>query len=165
MELFEKTNDRHEYVERGEVVKSITQLLRIEGLEIPANNTPFYQAIRNIGGEDEESSKIVDKKKKTTRIFRMIKFKDTVKSSKFQVRGFDKNLKLELNQTKLKNVGIKSFNPPQKLIIQELSGLGVNKYGEMVKQLEIENKYTITEINIELEELMNKGVVMGETRQ
>lgn len=161
LELFEKSNDKKDMVLREDVVTDITRLLRKEGLEIPANNTPFYQAIRSIGGEDFETSEMVNGKKKSLRGFRMVRFKDPEKNLEKEAMKLDNELKLEINQSKLSEIGAKNLNPVQKMIIEELSGFGLNKCGEIVETLLIESKYQDDEIKREMIDLIDKEVING----
>jgi len=160
MELFEKTNEKRDFIENNDVVKSITDLLRLEGLEIPANNQGFYQAIRNIGGEDSETSKRVNGKPQHIRGFRMLKFIKSENLSKMQVVEFEDNIKLEIDSTKLSSIGVNSLNPPQKLIIGEFDIFSSTIYRDLMEEVVIKGKYEENDLNVELKDLIDKGVVI-----
>lgn len=68
-ELFEKTNDPTDYVTRDEVINIISEYLKTQDIKFPQNNAHYYNAIRAMGGDDDEKRINGDK----TRTFTFIR--------------------------------------------------------------------------------------------
>jgi len=69
-ELFEKTNEPDDRINREEVVRMISEYLKRNELDVPKDNKPYYKAIRDMGGDDIYDR---DEYNKTIRVFVFIK--------------------------------------------------------------------------------------------
>ena len=147
MQLYEHSLDAKDNVTREEVVKEVSEILRVEGLEIPANNKAFYDALRiGMGGEDGETKK----NGKTTRIIRMIK-RNNSKSSNL-------NLELKVKRNLEKKIVTNETNLIQRSIINTL-GVGSCTIKELINELSSSTDYEYSIFLDEAEELLNQDIL------
>jgi P4 family phage/plasmid primase-like protien len=144
--LFQKTTDKNDFTSRDQVVKSITETLRAEKLEIPRANHVFYDAIRNIGGEDDQKSD----NGKTVDGFNLIKFKTPDYEGSKLKRNKEKEIEDWYN-----------LNNAQQNILNEL-GISSCKYETLINELEVKTSLTKDDLDNEIQILVMDEIIKVE---
>ncbi len=150
MQLYEHSLDAKDYVTREEVVKEVSEILRVKDLEIPANNKTFYDALRiGMGGEDGETKK----NEKTIRVIRMIKRKESKLSNL--------NMELKVKRNHNQKIITNETNPMQRSII---NALGIGKYAikDLITEITGSTDKDYRIILDETEELINQNILLVE---
>jgi putative DNA primase/helicase len=121
-EIYTKSLNRNDWISREDVVKDITDILQVEGLEIPISNHAYYQAIRAIGGTDKETSE----GRRTVRGFGMIKRKTGEKTSLKLSTVIKKNGETEIKGEELNHIQADILN---------FLGIGSSPIGGIIEDL------------------------------